>query len=88
MFEAAESSLPNILAVYQQFRDKRPVMLLDLQSERIYAFPYEQFKADLNERSRAMLTADYEQALAREKIVVFVRENETRRLVSMLFKDG
>ena len=32
-----------------------------------------------------MLTAEYEEAIAKNKVVVFVRDNETRRLVSMLF---
>ena len=32
-----------------------------------------------------MLTADYEKAIAQDKVVVFVRDNETERLVSMLF---
>jgi len=52
---------------------------------KIYAYPYEEFKADLDPRSQAMLTADYEKAVARNKVVVFVRDNETKRLASMLF---
>jgi hypothetical protein len=85
LVKAAESLLPDILMYYQRFREKRPVMLLDIQSERIYALPYEEFRADLSEPSQAALTADYEKALAGNKVVVFVRDNETRRLVSMLF---
>ena len=83
--QAAASVLPHILMFYERFREKRPVMLLDLQGGRIYAYPYEDFKADLGQRSQAMLTADYEKAIAKDKVVVFVRDNETERLVSMLF---
>src|SRR4051794_31066583 len=82
LVEAAESVLPDILMYYRQFRDKRPVMLLDIQSERIYVLPYEAFMADLSEPSQATLATDYEKALAGNEIVVFVRDNETRRLVS------
>jgi hypothetical protein len=82
---AAEHFLPHILMFYKRFEDKRPVMLLDLQSQKIYAYPYKEFKDDLSERSQAMLAADYEKAIAQNKVVVFVRDNETRRLVSMLF---
>jgi hypothetical protein len=85
LVEAAESFLPHILKFYRRFEDNRPVMLLDLQSQKIYAYPYKEFKADLTERSQVLLTADYEKAIAENKIVVFVRHNETRRLVSMLF---
>src|SRR3954452_10900860 len=87
LVEAAESVLPDILMFYKRFEDKRPVMLLDLPSGRIYAYPYDGFKAGLSERSQAMLTADYEKALAGNKAIVFVRDNETRRLVSMLFNE-
>ena len=85
LVEAAENSLPYILMFYKQFEKKRPVILLDLQSQKIYACPYEDFKSDLSESSQVMLTADYETAIAKNKIVVFVRDNETQRLASMLF---
>ena len=85
LVEAAQGVLPHILMFYERFEGKRPVMLLDLQGRKIYAYPYEEFKADLGQRSQAILTADYEKALAKDKVVVFVRDNQTRRLVSMLF---
>jgi hypothetical protein len=85
LVEAAENSLPNILMFYKRFEEKRPVMLLDLQSQKIYAYPYKEFKAELSERSQVMLAADYQKAIAKNKIVVFVRDNETQRLASMLF---
>jgi hypothetical protein len=85
LVEAAEAVLPHILMFYKRFEAKRPVMLLDLPSGKIYAYPYEQFRADLSEQSQAMLTADHEKAIARDKIIGFVRDNETRRLTSMLF---
>ena len=85
LVEAAENCLPNILMFYKRFEDKRLVLLLDLQSQKIYAYPYEEFKAELSERSQVMLAADYEEAIAKNKIIVFVRDNENQRLASMLF---
>jgi hypothetical protein len=85
LVEVANEHWPDILRAYKRHEDLRPVMLLDLQERKVYAYPYEGFKADLSERSQAMLTADYEKALAKNKIVVFVRDNDTRRLASMLF---
>jgi hypothetical protein len=85
LVEVAENFLPHILMFYERFEDKRPVMLLDLQSQKIYAYPYHEFKDELSERSQVTLAADYEKAIAKNKVVVFVRDNETRRLVSMLF---
>jgi hypothetical protein len=87
LVEAAESFLPQILMFYRRFQDKRPVMLLELPSLRIYAYPYREFKDDLSQRSQAMLEDQHERAVAEGKIVVFVRDNETRRLVSMTFEN-
>jgi hypothetical protein len=86
LVEAAESFLPQILMFYGRFEDKRPVMLLELPSLRIYAYPYREFKVDLSEPSQAMLKEQYERAIAEDKIVVFMRDDETRRLVSMSFE--
>lgn len=85
LVEAAEGVLPQILMFYKLFEDKRPVMLFDLQSQQILAYPYEEYKATLSERSQAMLTTRYDEAVAKNKVVVFVRDNETRRLTSMSF---
>jgi hypothetical protein len=85
LVEAAESFLPQIRMFYRRFEDKRPVMLLELPTLRIYAYPSREFKADLSERSQAMLEDQYERAVADGKIVVFVRDDETQRLVSMTF---
>jgi hypothetical protein len=79
--------LHNILGLYKLFEDKRPVKEFDLPSEKIYAYPYDENKATLSERSRAMLTVQYDEAMVENRIVVFVRDNETRRLTSMSFKN-
>lgn len=72
----------NIFRFYQLFANKHPVMLFDIQEQRIYAYPYAEFKADLSQRSQAMLEEQYRAALARNQVVVFVRDNEKRKLVS------
>src|SRR4051794_23069846 len=71
LVEAAENFLPHILMFYKRFEEKRPVILIDLQTQKIYAYPYKEFKAELSERSQVMLAADYEKAIAENKIVVF-----------------
>jgi hypothetical protein len=88
LVEAAEDVLPKILMFYKLFEDKRPIMLFDLQSQKIYAYPHDEYKATLSERSQAMLTAQYGEAMVNNKVVVFVRDTETRRLTSMSFENG
>jgi hypothetical protein len=72
----------HIVALYTMVAARRPVMLYDVQERKIYAYPYKEFKADLNERSQAILTEQYEQARAENAVVIFVRDNEKEKLVS------
>jgi hypothetical protein len=82
LLQTAEDNWPYILAAYQRFEDKKPIVLYDIQEARIYVYPYPEFKADLSERSQRSLEEQYEAALRDNKVVVFVRDNEQRRLVS------
>ena len=74
--------MQDILTIYEQYRDKMPVMLFDMQEHRIYVYPYLEFKNDLSERSQRLLQDQYEQAMTGDKIVMFVRDNDTKKLVS------
>lgn len=82
LWDVAQEQWPNILTAYQSFEDKKPIILFDIQEQRIYAYPYEDFKSDMNEKSQASLADQYDNAMKENKIVVFVRDNEQRRLVS------
>jgi len=81
-WDVVQSLMQNILSIYEQYREKKPVMLFDMQANRIYVYPYLEFKNDLSERSQRLLQDQYEQAIAEDKIVVFVRDNDVRKLVS------
>jgi hypothetical protein len=82
LLEAAQKHWPDILKAYKQVEDKKPIMLFDIQEQRIYVYLYEAFKSELNERSQASLQEQYEKAGRENKIVVFVRDNVQRRLTS------
>jgi hypothetical protein len=81
-WDVVQSLMQNILTIYEQYREKKPVMLFDMQEHRIYVYPYLDFKHDLSERSQRLLQDQYEQAMTDDKIVVFVRDNDARKLVS------
>jgi hypothetical protein len=49
----------DILTLYRQFEDKRPVMLYDLAEERLYAYPYRAFRRTLSRSGQAALTDQY-----------------------------
>ena len=81
-WDIVQSLMQDILGIYAQYREKKPVMLFDMQEQRIYINPYLEFKNDLSERSQRLLQDQYEQAMTDDKIVVFVRDNDARKLVS------
>ena len=81
-WDVVQSLMQNILTIYEQYREKKPVMLFDMQEHRIYVYPYMDFKNDLSEKSQRSLQDQYEQAMTDDKIVVFVRDNDAKKLVS------
>jgi hypothetical protein len=78
----------DIFRLYAEFEEKRPVMLFDIQEKRIYAYPYEDFKAELSENSRISLTEQYEEAQQAKTVVLFIRDNDRRKLVSYTISLG
>jgi hypothetical protein len=82
LWAAVEEYHDMILTAYGEFEEKKPIILLDIQEERIYACPYKEFKEDLSPKNQASLTEQYEEAIASNRIVVFVRDNDQRMLVS------
>ena len=72
----------HILFLYQQFAAKRPVMLFDIQEQRVYAYPYRDYAADLSKKSQQSLARQYQAAREDGQMVVFIRDNVERKLVS------
>src|SRR5262245_23553030 len=81
-WEVVQSLIQNILTIFESYRDKNPVMLFDMQEHRIYVYPYPEFKNDLSERSQRLLQDQYAQAMTDDTIVVFVRDNDHKKLIS------
>jgi len=84
-FEIVSEHWGQILNLYKKIEDKKPIMLIDIQEQKLYAYPYLDFKSSLSERSQAMLEKEYEAALLNNKVVVFVRDNENEQLLSQNF---
>jgi hypothetical protein len=81
-FKAIQEQWANIRALYMTYGSKKPIILYDIQEQKIYAYPYKEFKAELSKQSQASLEHDYESAADLESIVVFVRDNIERKLIS------
>ncbi len=81
-WDAVGEQWDNILGLYKRFEDKKPVMLLDIQEQKIYAYPYNDFKSELSKRSQIQLEEQYDAAILDKEMVVFVRDTEKKELVS------
>ncbi len=81
-WDAVGEQWDNILGLYKRFEDKKPVMLLDIQEQKIYAYPYNDFRSELSKKSQIQLEEQYETAILNNEMVVFVRDNEKKDLVS------
>ena len=82
LLNAAQENWPSILEAYHSFEDSKPIVLYDIQERRIYVYPFAGFIEELSEKSRLTLKDQYQRAVQDDKIVVFVRDNDQRRLVS------
>jgi hypothetical protein len=82
LLDAAQENWPYILEAYHRFEDNKPIVLYDIQERRIYVYPYAGFIEELSEKSRLTLKDQYQRAVQENKIVVFVRDNDQRKLVS------
>lgn len=82
LVDMARQRESSILGFYRQFATKNPVMLLELPEDKIYAYPYQEFKNSLSERSQKILEEEYQEALAHKLIVVFVKDNQRRKMIS------
>ena len=84
-FAVVHEYMPHIQYFYAKFAKKKPVMELSLPSRKIYAYPYPEYLNILSPRSRKMLKDEYEAAKKTDKMVVFVKDNDTRALKSGSF---
>ena len=83
LLDSARKHWDLVLRAYKLHEEQKPVVLFDIQEQRIYLYPYKDFKEEMNPRNQASLQDRYEKAISEDKIVVFVRDNVERRLVSV-----
>jgi hypothetical protein len=81
-YRAIQEQWLNIRGLYLACGSKNPIMLYDIQEKKIYAYPYKEFKAELSEKSQASLEIDYRSTSVRGGMIVFVRDDIERKLVS------
>ena len=68
--------------LYQLGGRKDLIMVYEMSKKRIYSYIYNEFRQTLSANSKAMLTEQYQEALAENKIVLFIQDDEMRKLKS------
>jgi len=86
LLKAVREHKEQILKVYEQIDHDKPLLLLDFQRMKLHTYPYDDYKSRLREKSQAALNAEYERALAKNKVFVLVWDRATRRLVTTAFR--
>jgi hypothetical protein len=82
LVEVTRTHKDQILKFYDQVEHERPAILLDFQRIKIRAYPLEKYKSKIRKGSHAMLDEEYKRAIAKNKILVLVWDDATRRLVT------
>ena len=59
----------------------------NIEDGKMYAFPYEDYKAKLNERSQILLKKQYEDAKINKKIVVFAIDSKEKTFKSFTINE-
>ena len=85
LVKAVQDRTEDILDLYEEVEDDRPVLVLDFQKQTIGAYHYEEYKTVLSVESQAVYDREYEKALAEDKILVLVWDRATGRLVITTF---
>ena len=82
LYRHVEGAWDTIWMAYKEHERNRPIILYDVQEERVYAYPYKPFCNGLSARSQEILRQSYRDAGKNNEIVVFVRDNVKKKLVS------
>ena len=77
-----------IAQYYNQVKNERPIIVLDVQNRKLHSYSFEDYKSRLRPVSLERLHAEYTKAIAKNKVLVIVWDNPTRRLVTTTFKRG
>ena len=67
---------------YQLGGRKDLIMVHQMAEKRIYSYVYNEFRQTLSANSKAALAEQYQETLAENKIVLFIQDDEMRKLKS------
>lgn len=84
--ELIEGQWPHISALYNEFAEQRPVILMDVDNAELHAYPFDQIADALDERSRSALEEQYQRAQETRQMVLILRDKENRQTMTYTLK--
>lgn len=83
--EAIDQQWDNIVMMYRAFEAKKPIIEFDIVTLRILAYPAGEYLEGLSDRTREQTKREYEEAVAKGAIMLFVRDELNEVLRSYVF---
>ncbi len=80
-----EEYWPTIMLAWEAHRDKHPVIVCDLASRTVAAYPAQEYIDDLSERTRSATRWRFDELDNEGGMMVFVRDSDHRKLQSYSF---
>jgi hypothetical protein len=84
--ELIQAQWEHISALYNEFSDKRPIILLDVDAGELHAYSFEKIKDIFDSGSQATLEEQYRRAVATRQMVLIVRDKENKQTLTYTIK--
>ena len=84
-FDLIDERWNYIAQIYNEFRDKKPIIEYLVDSEKIYSYPGGEYIKMLSARTRNRTENQYEEACKKEQFLLFVRDEKNQKLKSYIF---
>lgn len=77
-----EDNWDNIIMVYQVFKNKKPIIEYEVNTQRIYSYPPYEYINTLTLRTRDYAKKQYQEVVKNNQLLLFVRDNKNKKLKS------
>ena len=75
----------NIAMMYDVFKAKKPIVEYDVDSNKIYAYPANDYINTLTARTRNETKKQYKDAFKNNQFILFIKDRKNKKLRSYIF---
>ena len=76
---------PNIVMMYETFKDKKLIIEYDVTHEKIYSYPAQEYIQGLSQRTRKQTRKQYKEAVRKNQFILFIKDVKNQKLRSYIF---